>query len=207
MEIISDRIILRDFLTSDIEKRIYWETVETEWQQWDAPWEYEGLTEEEKQEELENYIASLRRWVEQDERLPEEKVRYRFQIALNNENCDYIGWCTAYCIDEDYSYTDDEGYLAVGINIPEITSRGKGYATEALCIFIQYLLKHNERPLFTQTWSGNERMIHVAEKIGFKECFRKNSYRKVRGERYDGLTFKLDEEHFGEFFTSLKTGE
>lgn len=199
MEIKGNKVVLRDFKESDIEKRIYWETVETEWQQWDAPWEYEGLTEEEKQIELENYVASLKRWVERDANLTEESIRYSFQIVLNNESADYIGWCNAYCIDEDYCYTGEEGYCAVGINIPEVAVRGKGYATEALCLFIAYLLEYGEKPIFTQTWSGNERMIHVAEKIGFSECRRKKDLRSVRGERYDGLTFVLDEEKFREF--------
>ena len=206
----SGQIILRDFIETDIEKRIYWETVETEWQLWDAPWEYEGLTEAEKQSELESYIESLHRWVAQDAKLAElerkqkieavEKVRYRFQIALDNETKDYIGWCNAYCIDKDCNYIDGEGFCTVGINIPEVAVRGKGYATEALCKFIKHLLEHGERPIFTQTWSGNERMIHIAKKIGFEEYRRKKDFRVVRGSKYDGLTFKLDEERFLEFF-------
>lgn len=193
-------IVLRDFKESDIEKRIYWETVETEWQQWDAPWEYEGLSESEKESELQGYIQSMHRWVKRDSQLTDEQTRYRFQIALNNEQQDYIGWCNAYCIDGDYSYTDDEGYCAVGINIPEVSERGKGYATRALCMFIQYLLDRGENPIFTQTWSGNHRMIHVAEKIGFEECRRKENFRMVRGKRYDGLTFRLNEEKFKKFW-------
>lgn len=31
MQLIGKDIILRDFIESDIEKRIYWETVENEW--------------------------------------------------------------------------------------------------------------------------------------------------------------------------------
>ena len=196
MQIVGKDIILRDFIESDIEKRIYWETVEMEWQQWDAPWEYEGLTEDEKESELQGYIGSLHRWVQQDSVLPDDHTRYRFQIALKDEGQKYIGWCNAYCIDKDYCYTDDEAYCAVGINIPEVSERGKGYATQALCMFIQYLLERGECPIFTQTWSGNHRMIHVAEKIGFEECRRKVDFRMVRGERYDGLTFRLNEEKF-----------
>ena len=41
-----DIVLLRDFKREDIAKRIEWETEKTEWQLWDAPWEYEGLTEE-----------------------------------------------------------------------------------------------------------------------------------------------------------------
>lgn len=82
MEIKGNKIILRDFLASDIEKRIYWETVENEWQQWDAPWEYEGLTEEEKEEELRNYIASLKRWVEQDAELAEAWRKHEIRLWI-----------------------------------------------------------------------------------------------------------------------------
>ena len=45
--------------------------------------------------------------------------------------------------------------------------------------------------LYTQTWSGNERMIRLAEKLGFTECCRKPEIRTVRGQRYDGLTFQI----------------
>lgn len=42
MELKNNLVVLRDFIESDIENRIYWETTENEWQLWDAPWEYEG---------------------------------------------------------------------------------------------------------------------------------------------------------------------
>ena len=49
-----DTVLLRDFKREDIAKRIEWETEQTEWQLWDGPWEYEGLTEEQKKEECLN---------------------------------------------------------------------------------------------------------------------------------------------------------
>ena len=42
----TDRLILRDFQKDDIEKRIEWWTRDCEWQDWDAPWEKEELTED-----------------------------------------------------------------------------------------------------------------------------------------------------------------
>lgn len=199
MEIKGKDIILRDFIESDIEKRTYWETTETEWQQWDAPWEYEGLSEEERENELQEYVQNMHRWVKQDAQIADDKTRYRFQIIMNDDKREYIGWCSAYCIDEDYNYTDEDGYLAVGINIPECAVRGRGYAKQALGLFIQYLLQQGEKPIFTQTWSGNSRMIHIAEKIGFEECRRKKNFRVVRGDHYDGLTFRLNVEKFAGF--------
>lgn len=107
-----------------------------------------------------------------------------------------IGWCTSYTIDENYTYSEKEGKCAIGIDIPEKEQRRKGYASHALCLFIDYLLKHGEKEIYTQTWSGNERMIRLAEKIGFEECNRKPEFRTVRGEKYDGLTFQLNLEKF-----------
>jgi len=39
MRLQNDKVILRDFIKSDIDDVIRWETIETEWQLWDAPWE------------------------------------------------------------------------------------------------------------------------------------------------------------------------
>ena len=46
--------------------------------------------------------------------------------------------------------------------------------------------------LYTQTWSGNVRMIRCAEKLGFVECNRNVGTREVDGQKYDGLTFRLE---------------
>lgn len=192
-------IILRYFIESDIEKRLYWETVENEWQLWDGPWEYEGLTDEEKEENLNSYIKTMRRWVEYDKNLASDAIRYRYQIVIDNENQDYIGWCSAYCIDEDCNYTEEDKLLAVGIDIPDSKERGKGYGAQALCMFIKYLIDKGIDDIYTQTWSGNERMVHIAEKIGFEEYRRKKEFRLVRGKKYDGLTFRLNMEKFKKF--------
>jgi len=188
----SKNIILRDFIETDIEKRIYWETVETEWQLWDAPWEYAALTETEKADDLKSYIKDMQLWVKQYRKDSDEQKRYTFQIVTNNEEQKYIGWVSSYKIDADYNYSKEQGFRAVGIDIPDPSAQGKGYSYQALGLFIRYLLDHDEDDIYTQTWSGNERMIHIAEKIGFEECCRKEGIRSVGGRRYDGLTFRLN---------------
>ena len=85
-------IVLRDFIESDIAKRIYWETIETEWQLWDAPWEYEGMTEAEREQELQDYIATMQQWVEHCKQYSEDKKRYTFQIVTNDAEQRYIGY-------------------------------------------------------------------------------------------------------------------
>ena len=117
MTIIGDKVILRDFLPEDIPKRIEWETVETEWQSWDAPWEYDGLTAEEKQADLNRYGENMRRWAQQPPL--ENERRTEFQICLNTKEREYIGWCSAYRIDEAFRFARDGCYCAVGIDLPE----------------------------------------------------------------------------------------
>lgn len=192
-------IILRDFIESDIAKRIYWETIETEWQLWDAPWEYEGMTEAEREPELQDYSKTMQQWVEQCKQYSEDQKRYAFQIVTNDVEQRYIGWVSSYRIDTEYNYTKYQGYRTIGINIPDMSARGKGYSYQALAAFIHYLLEHGEKEIHTQTWSGNTRMIHIAEKMGFEECCRKVGVRSVKGQVYDGLTFKLNRDKFAAF--------
>jgi RimJ/RimL family protein N-acetyltransferase len=52
--------------------------------------------------------------------------------------------------------------------------------------------------LCAATWSGNVRMVRVAEKCGFSLTNREVGKREVRGGRYDGLTFALTREQWME---------
>jgi putative hydrolase of HD superfamily len=42
-----------------------------------------------------------------------------------------------------------------------------------------------------RTWSGNERMIKLARKLGFREEARFRDARIVKGETYDALAFGI----------------
>lgn len=180
-----EKVFLRDFIKEDIEDRIRWETIETEWLEWDAPWEME-----EGPFNLEEYRRLMTKRLSR--KLDPNEFRYSFQICINDESKKHIGWVNAYYIDNDYQYTEGQGYLTIGINIPDLNSRRKGYATEAWLLYIRYALNNGYKDIFTQTWSGNFRVIGLIEKLRFKECMRKKDLRKVRGKLYDGLTFKLD---------------
>lgn len=185
-----DTVLLRDFKREDIAKRIEWETEKTEWQLWDGPWEYEGLTEEQKKEELQKYIKAMEKWAALYETLPDEMPRKSFQICTPEG--EYVGWCSSYFINEDYDLDKDGDRLAIGIDLPEESARGQGLATHALQLFMAYLRTLGFTELYTQTWSGNERMIKLAEKLGFTECDREPKECTVRGQQYDGLTFRIE---------------
>jgi RimJ/RimL family protein N-acetyltransferase len=124
MEIKGQKVLLRDFIKEDIADRINWETVETEWLEWDAPWEME---EESFNPEKYRSLMNKRLSTKQDP----NRFRYGFQICINDDAKKHIGWVNAYHINDDYCYTDGDGKLTIGINIPDLNSRRRGYATEA----------------------------------------------------------------------------
>ncbi len=182
----TEHLILRDFQKEDIEKRVEWWTRDTEWQDWDAPWEKEELSEEDGS--LQEFMEDLIVFADRAARKNSDDIRYSFQI-VEKETGEYIGWISCYCIDDDYTYTDADGKYAFGIDIPPKSCRGKGYGYEAFNAAIQYLISKGLTEIYTQTWSGNKPMIALAEKMGFEEIRRKKDFRVVDGMKYDGLTF------------------
>lgn len=187
-------MILRDSKETDIEDEIRWNTVETEWALWDAPWETE--------EELRNFNPDEYRKKELElQKKPKEGFRWRLEVDTVEGN--HIGSVNTYLIDENYEWvrkTDvREGqkvFYAVGIEINESAYWNRGFGTKALAGYIWYHLDSGHKEICVQTWSGNLRMIQCAQKLGFYECMRRAGIRKVRGGVYDGLTFCLDEEKF-----------
>lgn len=173
-------IVLRDMKQEDIEDYVRWFTTETEWSDWDAPWEPIESNEAEERRSWTAYYDSVKG-------LPEDTARRKFEIE---EDGRHIGWVSSYT-DLDY-LENKEQILAIGLDIPETKYRNHGCGTEALRLFIDYLKEHGHHSFYTQTWSGNKRMIRVAEKLGFQEVCRKKDHREVDHKKYDAITFRLD---------------
>jgi len=166
-------ITLRYIKPSDIADYIRWITTETEWCDWDAPWE------------AGDNDAFVARQKSNLEKSPEVYSK----LEIDTLDGRHIGWVSSYNIKNDQNKT------AVGIDIPAVTDRGKGYGKNALTLFMAYLFGY-KNILYTQTWSGNTPMIRLAEKIGFVETSRIKNVREVRGKRYDALTFAITKEDF-----------
>ena len=187
MRIEFENIVLRDMIESDIEDYVRWFTVEREWENWDAPWEKEDTNAE----------AERKRWTERYEsrkNLLDDVRRYRLEIEWNGR---HIGWVSSYPIDENYEWLGEikDGqtvHRAIGIDICERDMWGHGIGTNALRAFMNYYFENGMDELYTQTWSGNVRMIRCAEKLGFVECNRNIGTREVDRQKYDGLTFRLE---------------
>ena len=188
MEIKFENIILRDMNESDIENYVRWFTTETEWAKADAPWEpLEESDEESERKRWTRYFEAMRE-------LPDDVHRWKFEIEWNGR---HIGWVSSYMMNENYEWiganTIQPGqtvYRAIGIDICEPDLWGKGIGANVLRAFMNYYFASGVDELYTQTWSGNARMIRCAEKLGFVECNRNVGTREVDGQ-YDGLTFRL----------------
>lgn len=189
MEITYENIVLRDMIESDIEDYVRWFTTETEWMNTDAPWEKEDSNEETER-------AGWREYYEAVKDMPEKAIRWKFEIEHNGR---HIGWVSSYMIDEHFEWiafdSIREGqavHRAIGIDICESDVWNKGIGTNALRAFIEYYFRNGFDTLYTQTWSGNSRMIRCAQKLGFVECDRRPGLREVDGKKYDALTFRLE---------------
>ena len=188
MKIQSGSIILRDMLETDIEDYVRWFTTEVKWSDFDAPWEQVSGDPEEERKGWAEYYEAVKD-------MPEKAIRWKFEIEYQGR---HIGWVSASMIDENYdwiAFSDiQEGqtvYRAIGIDICDPNAWGKGIGTRALNAFIGYYFRNGLDSLYTQTWSGNTRMIRCAEKLGFTECDRRAGQREANGKKYDSLTFRL----------------
>lgn len=99
------------------------------------------------------------------------------------------------CVDEEvcgttsYYFEDDQQkWLEMGIVLYQSPNWGKGIGTRALKLWMNHIF--NELPLVRvglTTWSGNDRMIRVAEKIGMQMEARIRKVRYYNGKYYDSI--------------------
>lgn len=178
-------LILRDFRASDIDDEIFWFTGRHPWMEWDAPWE---PVQPPTRAEMEEYLSA-------------KKPTPRSRLEIETEGV-HIGFVSAYSIGADYDDPTPEERAAgkmrtaIGLDILDDRWWGRGCGTAALEAWIRYLMAHGRTELYLQTWSGNRRMIHVAQKLGFRECDCRRSLRLWQGKRWDALSFRLDPEAF-----------
>ena len=166
-------------IESDIADYVKWFTVETEWMDFDAPWETSSSSYDEELSSWSEYYQSVKE-------LGKDEIRWKFEIEVNGH---HIGWVSRYF---DLEYLDNKNNIpAIGIDIPEKSFRERGIGTEALKMFIEYLKKAGHEHFYIQTWSGNQRMLRVAEKLGFSIIYNKKDYRLINGKTYDALTLIL----------------
>lgn len=178
MKIEGQRVILRDDRRdSDSEDFFRWFNLE-EWKYYDEPDQpFQPVSREEfdqrakrRQSEGSSSSSHGRAW------------------HIDTVDGQHIGWVNSYDWDE------EEQSAFIGICIPEEENWGRGYGTEAVSLFLDFLFdSFGLATIRTATWTGNKRMVRCAQKAGFtnEEIMPHRSSTSVRGEPLERIEFSL----------------
>ncbi len=171
-------LTIRPILENDMER--LWELIykdeQPEWKKWDAPY-YPH-----KAMPYDQFIKSRQDWIGDDS---------FWVIEVNGIVRGSISY---------YWEHEPSRWLEMGIVLHEAGSWGNGIGTRALKLWINHLF--NTMPLvrvgFT-TWSGNERMIRVGEKLGMQMEARLRKVRLYEGKYYDSIRMGMLREEWEAF--------
>lgn len=170
-------LMIRPIIESDLYR--LWELIykeeQPEWKKWDAPYfPHQAMTYEEFLPIGKKWIGSERLWA----------------IEVNGT----VRGTISYYWEHEPSY-----WLEMGIVLHEADRWGKGIGTRAMKLWMNHLF--TTLPLvrvgFT-TWSGNERMIRVGEKLGMKMEARIRKVRFYDGHYYDSIRMGILREEWAE---------
>ncbi|MEH6940712.1 GNAT family N-acetyltransferase [Bacillus sp. JJ722] len=170
VEIRGNKVTLRMVTTDDLDSIYYWKFIEKDKsaKKWNGPYIPE------------KYITKaqfIEEWESNKELLP--NVPSKLIMTVNNQ---FIGSVGAYWVDQ------NTNWLETGIVTYDKKYWNGGYGSEAYALWIDYLFENTRlHRLGMSTWSGNERMIRVAEKLGMQVEARIREARIVDGKYYDAI--------------------
>ncbi|WP_409270202.1 GNAT family N-acetyltransferase [Neobacillus sp. SCS-31] len=172
-----EKVTLKQLAEEDLP--VLWEMIygeeDPEWKRWDAP--YYPLKPREKEE----YVISMKI-------LLEEGLDTRWAIWARER---LIGSVSCYWEHK------PSNWLEAGIVIYDPAFWNGGYGTEAFKLWISHLFEHYpiHRIGYT-TWSGNERMMKVGEKLGMKMEARIRKCRLYNGIYFDSIKMGILKEEW-----------
>jgi putative hydrolase of HD superfamily len=176
VELRGRRIKLRDWQEPDLEGFAYWLGPDHRWHELDGPYYPRPGPDE-----IQARVLAVRRGIETGD-LPTPRTSLAIADLATDELIGRVVW---------YWQSQETDWLSLGITIfdPEHWSRGLGF--EALGLWGDYLWYTMPAivRLDLRTWSGNLGMIHLAEKLGFREDARFRKARLVGGTRHDSLGY------------------
>ncbi|RDW17711.1 N-acetyltransferase [Oceanobacillus chungangensis] len=188
IKIVGQRIELKEATQQDIDEIYYWkyEEKEQEAKKWNGP-----------------YIPESKMTIEEFQK----KWEQDYEIAPNTPNTliifvegKLIGTVGSYWVDK------NTNWLETGIVIYDKDYWNGGYGMEAYKLWIDFLFSSTDlHRLGMSTWSGNVRMMKVAEKIGMKEEARIRQARIVDGEYFDAIKMGILRKEWEELDRNIRT--
>jgi len=171
-----ERVVLRDFLLSDLEAYARWLGPDHEWRRFDGPY-FPPPSEFEIRGTVEGIEAQIRsgNW---------PTPRRRMVVADASSDL-LVGTVARYWI------CRASRWLGAGIDLYDPQHWGRGFGREALGLWCTYLFVNAPTlsRLELQTWSGNERMMRLAQRLGFTLEARYRDAREVDGRKYDAIGY------------------
>lgn len=169
-EIDGNKVILKEPRKEDIDELYYWQYEEEEQaaKKWNGPYIENKKITKERHKKI---------WLEDNEILP--GIPDSLTIFAKEK---LIGIVTSHWVDK------NTNWLETGIVIYDTDYWNGGYGSEAYKLWIEFLFKSTDlHRLGMSTWSGNLRMMKVAEKLGMIEEARIRDARIVDGTYYDAI--------------------
>ncbi|WP_096440114.1 GNAT family N-acetyltransferase [Alteribacter populi] len=162
-----DNVMIRQIEEADL-KRL-WELTRKEenpeWKKWDAPYfKHQSMTYENYFEQKDHIVAKDDVWA----------------IVVDGSLVGTVSY---------YWEHQPSRWLELGIGIYDPKYWSGGYGTKAFAMWVYHVFEavpHIQRVGYT-TWSGNERMMKVGEKLGFTLEGRMRKVRYFDGEYYDSI--------------------
>ncbi|WP_323702923.1 GNAT family protein [Mammaliicoccus sp. Dog046] len=181
MHKVSDNLYLSELSESDLKEYYYWKYIDAEQQakKWNGPYIKEETYSFEQFKR--NYNTN---------KFLYNHVHSCLAIKYKDE---FIGVVTAYWKDP-YSK-----WIECGIVIYKNNNWEKGLGSQIFSDWIDHLFTNTDtNRIGISTWSGNIRMIKVANKIGMVEEARIRQGRIVRGQSYDAIQMGILKEEWQE---------
>jgi len=173
-----NKIILRNWQQQDLERYKYWHIGKHSWMDYDGPY-YEKPTIEETNDRIKQLAKNIT-----ENNWPTPYKRLVIANKSDNVLIGTVSW---------YWQSEETNWKSIGIVIYDEEYWSKGIGYEALKHWIDYLFETctNIVRLDLRTWSGNERMMRLAEKLGFTLEARFRMARIVAGTYYDSIGMGL----------------
>ena len=193
MKIKGQRVILHDDLRDSSDDYFRWFNME-EWQYYDQPDQpFQPISREEFDQRSKKNREGY------DKRVM-DKSRPNPGYHIDTVDGQHLGWVTI------YKWDPEEKSTFIGICIPEEENWGKGYGSEAVSLFLNFLFdSFGLNIIRAATWTGNKRMVRCAQKAGFTnpKTTPHPSSISVRGEPLERIEFSLSS---GEWFKTNRDG-
>ena len=194
MKIKGQRVILSDeSRDSNSDDFFRWFNME-EWQYYDEPDQpFQPISREE-------FDKRAKKNREEFDKKAKRKSRPNPGYHIDTVDGQHIGWVSI------YKWDQEEKSTFIGISIPDEENWGKGYGTEAVSLFLNFLFdSYGLNTIRTATWTGNKRMVRCAQKAGFTnpKIMPHRSSISVRGEPLERIEFSLSS---AEWFKTNRDG-